>query len=458
MNFLLIRPDSGQLYHTGGPDLGLGFLKTALIQTGARVRVFDELKKAAFRQKLETVLEEFEPDAIGIKMYSADITATRRLIDRITCKRPKIPIIVGGPFPSGALNRVFDLCSSRIDLALAGESECAAAPLTTALSQNAGFDQVPGLIWRDGDRIRSNPPEFLADLDQAALPNFTDMPPQHYPIDFTGQPYIPVMTTRGCPFNCAYCAVKRINGAGLRRRSPEMVGQEIITLRDNHGIVSFNLVDDNFTTDRRHALAVCEEIRRCAPEMKWRCTNGIRLDTLDESLLLAMEDAGCTEIYAAIETGSSRLAEEMNRQTSLEVLVDKVKLIRRTTNFHILGLFMIGFPTETPAELRQTIRLSLDLPLDRAAFSYFTPVIGTRAFDILEQQDPDLGRRRIGSYDQIPQIPRVLTARQLYYWQKIAYFRFYLRPRIILSLLRSLHGPAPAWRMFKRIVTVVFER
>jgi radical SAM superfamily enzyme YgiQ (UPF0313 family) len=458
MRALLVRPPTRHLYGTAGPDLGLASLKTALARAGFTTMIYDGLKRRRERPPFAQVVADFSPDVIGYKAFSQDAPTAREMAAAAAGARPGVMQIIGGPFPTGAREQLFRYMGDCFRFALAGEGDRALPALLAAWRDGRDGDDTPGLIRRVNGEVRVNPQDFPDDLDALGLPDRTDMPPGHYEPDYAGAVYLPLMTTRGCPYACRYCAARLLNGRKVRRRSGERVAAEVAGLRAAWGIGEFNLVDDNFTLIKEHALDVCAALAARTPGVRWRCTNGVRLDSLDEETLQAMERAGCYEVYVGLETGSERVAAEMDRRTSLPTLIEKVKLIRRVTRFNILGFFMVGYPTEEAADLRQTISLALSLPLDMASFFYFKPHVGTPVWAELAAataREFDWGAQ---FYERLDDFPRRLSPAAIRLRQKWAYLRFYARPRPLATLLRKIKSPANVWRLAKKIFAVAFDR
>jgi len=174
--------------------------------------------------------------------------------------------------------------------------------------------------------------------------------------------------------------------------------------------------------------------------------------------LRAMEGAGRYEEYVGIQTGSERVAADMRRSTRLEVLVEKVKLIRRVTRFGIVAFFMIGYPTEERADVRQTVRLSLALPLDLASFFYFTPHPGTPVFEEACRNASRPVPWDRCHYNQLVDFPRRMSNASIIRWHKYAYLRFYLRPRVLRYLFGRLRDRRQIFRLARRVLGTLFDR
>ena len=246
--------------------------------------------------------------------------------------------------------------------------------------------------------------------------------------------YIPVQTTRGCPYRCTYCAVKQITGNGYRKKSVETVINELRHLRDNFGIEAVCFIDDNFTWDRDFVLSLCREIIDQNLGIKWDTPSGIRLDSLDEELLVTMEKSGCVSICATIESGSERMLEAMKRKMSFRTAREKVNLVKRVTNIEVAGAFILGHPDETEDDILETIEASLKLPLDLAFFFVYTPLPGTELAKALEEVSPGFFSRidwESLTFDRISEMPRRVPSDRLKKLARQANLRFYSRPRVL---------------------------
>ncbi|MBK7259204.1 MAG: radical SAM protein [Ignavibacteriae bacterium] len=160
------------------------------------------------------------------------------------------------------------------------------------------------------------------------------------------------MTTRGCPYRCAYC--HNILGKTFRVRSPEHVMREIRMIHDTYGITDFQVIDDIFNLDMDRAKKICDLIVGSRLPLTLSFPNAIRSDRVDEELIDKMAAAGTKFISIAIETASPRLQRLIRKNLDLDRAFKAIDTITRV-GIVTRGFFMIGFPTETEDEARQTI-------------------------------------------------------------------------------------------------------
>lgn len=461
MNILLVRPKGPKLYETSGPDIGLGYLMRVLGDRGHKVGLYDFFQKGTDLAGLVALVADFEPGLIGFKTYTFALGEVEDLMNRIRQSGYGGDFILGGPHPSGDPAGTLEKLTEA-SFVFAGEAETGLPELVSALEAGSPpakiLGKIPGLAWRVKGAIKANDPVFPEDFDRFGLPDWDAMNPYNYPIDYTGAVYVPIMTTRGCPFHCTYCAGYRVTGRRMRHRPIENILSEIRFVRDRWGVSNFSLVDDNFTLDKEFAKEVCRAIIAENLAIRWRCPNGVRLDSLDEELIRLMERAGCFFLYVALESGSQRVIDAMNRSTKLEVMIEKVRMIRRVSVIKMLGFFIIGYPDETREDILASIRLACDLPLDMASFFLFTPHPGTQVYKRLVAE----GRIEETDwssffYDKVSLRPDGLTEKELLKLEKYAYRTFYLRPRIIKGILEDVKSPGQFGRLLKRSLSTALN-
>jgi len=456
MKILLVRPTGPKFYETAGPDIGLGYLMRVLKDHGHTVALYDLFQKGAGAKGLLERARVFGPDLIGFKTYSLALPEVDSLIRRLRRQGYHGRFVLGGPHPSGDPTGTLAGLPD-VSFVIAGEAEIGFPMLVQALEQGGDdpperlLEAIPGLAWRSNAGFAVNPPVFPKDFDRFGQPDWESMNPHRYPIDYTGAIYVPIMTTRGCPFHCTYCAGHKVTGRAIRHRSIQRIIEEIRLIKDRWGIRTFGLVDDNFTLDLDFAKEVCRAMITEGLDIRWRCPNGIRLDTLDAEVVRLMERAGCFYVYVALESGSQRILDAMNRRTRLDVMIEKVKMIRRVSRIKMLGFFIIGYPDETVGDIIASIRLAKALPLDMASFFLFTPHPGTDIYNRLKQE----GRLSNPSwtsffYDKVTVLPREISEKQLLSLERHAYRAFYGRPRIVRGILADVRSLGQLRRLVQR--------
>jgi radical SAM superfamily enzyme YgiQ (UPF0313 family) len=214
----------------------------------------------------------------------------------------------------------------------------------------------------------------------------------------------------------------------------------------------FHITDDNFTARREYVADFCERVAALPMRFDWACPNGVRLDTLDEATLRAMERSGCYSVAVGIESGRQRVLDCLDKRLELETVAEQLRLIRRATGIRVTGFFILGLPIEEEADIRATVALACALPLARADFFNFNPFPGSRLYDELaaagKASAADFSRMFIHRFSYAPP---ALGRRRLAWLTFAAHWRFYLRPHILRGLARELRGPSQMGVILARV-------
>ncbi|MBN1553002.1 B12-binding domain-containing radical SAM protein [bacterium] len=429
------------------PNHGLAYLASMLKKKGHQCQITDCIKDKIRQKEFSRIVSEGDFDLVGFQVYTFDLDILEAYLSSI--ERTRI-IIAGGPHPSadpvGFLSRF-----TSVRYCFRGEAENSFPLLVDLLESNPNpntdaLRQIRGLYFRDGENISGTPPEFVTDLDSFGFPDWDQISPKSYPIAPQGTftkaiPYAPIIITRGCPFPCTFCAGKLVSGKKIRSRSVDHVISELTYLKDRFGIKEFHIQDDNFTHYRDYVLEFCEKLIDSKLNLHWACPNGIRLDSLDVETIQAMNAAGCYSVAVGIEAGTQRILDLMKKHVDVNDMISKVKLIRQLTDWYITGFFILGYPSETIEEIKATIRLSLDLPIDKANYGILMPLPGTEAAEAAIEfgWNPDKDLSRMSEY-RSPFTPSGISAFRFRWLFRYAFIRFYARPKIVMRILGQVHS------------------
>lgn len=447
MKILLVKPVTPKnLVINVVPPIGLGYLATALRRAGFKdVLILDCVKEdldlAGFRAKVK----KFKPEIVGWQIFSHDLASLKESLAIVKKIDPKIFTIAGGPHPSGFPEEILrDF--SQLDFGLKGEGEIGFPLLIKRLSgEKIDLTKIPGLVWRQGRKIIINQQVFFNDLDSFGFPAWDLLKPNEYPdapqgVIFKNLPVAPVMATRGCPFQCTFCAGKTVTGIKIRSRSVKNVLTEVELLNKKYGIKEIHFLDDNFTFNRRYVKNFCQELLKKDFRISWCCPNGVRLDTLDLEILKLMKQAGCYYISVGIESGSDRILKLMKKSLDVKKITRQIKLIRQS-GLTVNGFFILGYPGETKKEMEKTIKFSQRLGLTRAAFYNFLPLPGTEAYRQLIASGEISAQEFDFSHTfqaETPYSPLGVSKEELKKLQQKAYRQFYLRPGILWAMVKEI--------------------
>ncbi len=399
MNILLMTPLSTFMSsYPNIPDLGLGYLATAIRKAGHRPYILgwnnnlttDEFKK---------YLADNKPDVVGIKVFTHNINAVLKTISLIKTFDRSITVIIGGPHPSASSPSETMTDFAEADFAFRGDSEIGLPAFMELISGEDSFssldskelDKIPGLIRRENGEIKASPPQFHVDLETTGLPAWDLIPPGDYNFyrieEDGGDGYVaPVIATRGCPLSCTYCSVSLVNGNKIRRRSNKSITDEIELLYNDYNVRQITIMDTSFLSDKHMVKEFCELLIQKGLTVKWDCI----CDTLiknfyDDEILDLMYRAGCRKIIMGMESGADRVLKILKKSWHKAQFAEVISMMK-SHNIKVQGYFMFGFPDETMEDMVETRDFALTADFDRVFFNICYPLPGTEIYEYLRQK------------------------------------------------------------------------
>lgn len=439
MNIILVSPSFN--VHTIAPPLGLGYIASVLLKHGHQVEILDPSKKKLSIDDVAKIIIETNPDVLGLSILTSRYNASKELIAQVKEKSPQIKIVVGGAHISALPEiSVEDL---KVDYGVRGEGEYVLLELLEHLQGNRKIEDILGLIYHQNGIVKANPRRpNIENLDSIPFPAWSLMDPREYPptphqFFFKKFPVAPIMTTRGCPHICSFCAAESIWGRKYRTRSVKNIVDEIELLVTKYGVKEIHIEDDNFTLIKKHALDVCNEIIRRKLDIVWKCPNGVRADSLDDELLSKMKESGCYQLAFGIESGNQEILNSVNKRLDLKIIPEAVKRAKKA-GLEVHGFFMLGFPGETMETALETIRFSRSIGLDAANYASLAYLPGSALFKeyIQNKKTEAIDWGDVNYYT--PQATAGLTSNQLKKLQRKALLKFYFSPKVLISHLLKL--------------------
>ncbi len=355
------------------PPLGILTLASTLEEKGVRARVID----ATF-DDFERVRKAVRDDPAPVVGVTANlITADRALtLVKDTVARGK-RAIAGGPDPVLRPEAYFE---AGADAVVTGEGEEALADYlgTPAESPGPASPVIPGVFFADGRPSPQRP--FIRDLDRLPVPDLERVDIEAY-LDFgrthRGCSSLSIMSARGCPFQCSWCA-KPVFGSTYRTRSARGFTDELEELVNRYRPDQVRILDDVFTLDRNRTAAICGEIIRRDMPVRFECLS--RVDCLDRELLGLVARAGCTRIWCGIESGSQAVLDTMLKGIKVQQSRDTARLIHEA-GIELACFVMLGYPGETAADIRETVSLLDEIRPDKISVSIAHPLPGTHFYE-----------------------------------------------------------------------------
>lgn len=436
MKILLVKPPSAT--HLVIPPIGLAYLAASC--DGHSVTILDCLKEKYDFHLFAEHISTTKPDILGLTAFSLEIDAAIQCANIGKSINNKLITVIGGVHAS---NRPEEVLSSRnVDFIVTGEAEKSFPLFLKAASGELSYEEVPGLGYRnDSDTIVINKSEDYPDIDEIQAPRYDLLKLTEYPKTYQSKrfPVAPVITSRGCPFSCSFCSGHSVSGRKFRARSATHVVEEMRMLYNLYGIKEISIYDDNFTLNKKRVIDICSRLIDLDMDLTWNLPNGISLKTIDRDVLKLMKKAGCYEICIGIESCSDRILKDMKKEITVDIIRKKVPLIAET-GMQSTGFFILGYPTETIEDMKQTIKISRKLKLHRARYFIFQPLPGSAIFDDLISQNilqENFDWSKV-DYSKVQVLPKsIKNVGIIQRLQRNAILSFYLRPHIFLRYLRD---------------------
>jgi len=454
-NVLLMNPiEEGQNYvvdvdavisrHTGGKTkigrffpLGMTYVAAMLREHDIPVRILDPIPEGYDFYTALQFAKSF--DVIIITLAASNAQGTYRFF---TMLGDKIKIFMGTHATALA---DYILSKGYCDIIIRGEPEYTTLETITHLD-NLG--SVQGISYRKNNQIYHTAERpLIENLDALPLParDLVDNTKYHL-VSFPNKPTAMVLTSRGCPFNCTFCATHLFYKRRRRVRDPERVVQEVEHIITEYGINNIFFADDTFNINESRVVRICGLLREKNLGIQWLCIG--RVDTITERMLQEMSMAGCKEIIYGIESASPEVLAQTKKNITLDQMQSAVALTKKH-GIKVSAFFMFGNPGDTLDSIRATSRLARKLNPNFASFNIATPDPGTELYEAVKDK---LGKNLFERFDRLntdfsmcavpaPQLRRELLK---------AYILFYGRPSFWYNLLRfMLMDPRNAPTMLK---------
>lgn len=192
-----------------------------------------------------------------------------------------------------------------------------------------------------------------------------------------------LFASRGCPYNCIFCASNAIWSKRVRYRTPENVIDEIERINDTYNPSYFHFEDDSFSLKSSYVKQICELLLAGKVRINWGCET--RVDLVTDDLLNIMKKAGCSKILLGAESGNELTLNRIKKNITLDQIRNAVLLCKKQ-RMETAIFFIIGFPWEGEDEIQQTVDFMKELDPQFAVYSIATPYPGTELYEIYKQE------------------------------------------------------------------------
>jgi len=403
MKTLLVNPPIPVTFYNREYYLpsGLLYIGAVLQKEGGDVKLLDlkifqgkgqEPSEEFYESKLIEILQDFQPDLIGIgSLFSGNFPDILRISRRAKQEKEHIPIVIGGIHPTLYAKEILENCPS-IDYIVLGEGENSIIEFVKAIKKNRNFDEIDGFAFRrDGKIIVNSKKKYIENIDIIPFPAYdlvnledyyTDTSNWHNPKQLPINTSIPIITSRSCPNRCTFCSMYEVMGPRWRARSPKNVVDEIEYFYRKYNHQHFSFMDDNLTLNKQRIIDISNEIVKRKLDIQFETPNGISINTLDKKVLDAMVSAGFIRTYLAIESGSDYIRNKiMKKNLSREKIYEVIDLVKDYKQLQINAFFIIGMPEETKETLEETFEMIKKIDANKTLVMNIVPFPGTKVFE-----------------------------------------------------------------------------
>ncbi|WMM25970.1 radical SAM protein [Tissierella sp. MB52-C2] len=380
---------------SSAPPLGLIYIGNMLKIHGYPVEIIDLSVEDYSLDDFKQFLEQYSPDVVGISVYTETYFSSIEISKIIKSCVPSCKIVLGGAHVTFLPEE--SLLNDSVDFVVRNEGEFAFVQLMEYLNNSHSYiiENIKGLSYKNakGEIISNEQRGYLKNLDVLPIPDENILPSENYTYAAT------ILSSRGCPGGCIYCASRAMSGGKYRTRSIENFIGEIYFKYKKYGIKYFNIFDDTFTANVKRLSLFCENIKEIGEDITWRCDS--RADVLNEDILHMLKDAGCIAIHIGIESGSQEVLDGLKKYIDLKHAEAMVKYAN-SIGIRPMCSFIIGHHSDTYETIDMTVELGIKFKNEynaMVAFSTNTPYPGTYLYNNAEKLGITIHTKNWNKYD-----------------------------------------------------------
>ena len=408
------------------PPLGIAYIAAVLETGGVEVKIIDAPAVEMDYETIQKEVKNYSPDIVAITSVTPTLSSALKVARMSKEASPGTLIILGGYHPTFTYPEL--LKYDYIDMVVRGEGEYTMLELVQTLEKGGDLKKIKGIATNE---FTTPPRPVIDDLDSIPFPARHLLPMDDYKIMNMKLPIGTLISGRGCPYQCSFCASSAMHGQKLRLRSANSVVDEMEHLVNDHKAEMLAFMDDTFCLNKKRINNICDEIKARKFDNYWGCT--ARVDTISEDLLKKMKDAGCITLFLGVESADQQNLNEINKNITISKIKKTFELTRKL-GVRTIASVVLGMPGDTRKSIENTIRFVKRLEPNYAIFSLATPYPGTD-FYMKSKDDRLLKTNDWSKFNLLSPVIETVDCSldELKKLQKKAFKEFYARPLYLLK-------------------------
>ena len=392
------------------PPIGLAYLKKIVSNFTNEIQVIDSVGNfpkirtvhdgefpitllGQTKEKIASLLSKDTEIILVSCMFSQDWDYAKKILKEIRLKCPKSIIIAGGEHITG-LPKYSMESAQEIDICVLGEGEITLQNILQNIQKNGSIDKnLPGICVRDkdGEIIQNITQSRIKDLADSAWPDWEGFPLENYfseghgfGVSYGGRT-MPILASRGCPYECTFCSNPLMWTTLWNVRDPEDVYNEMKLYVEKYQITNFDFYDLTAIVKKKWIVDFCNLLIKNNLNVIWQLPSGTRSEAIDGEVAPLLKQAGCRNLSYAPESGSPEILKLVKKKMSTKKMLDSMKSCV-AEGLSIKVNIMCGFPKETRKHLIESIGFIIQTAwagCHDMAINQFSPYPGTELFEDL---------------------------------------------------------------------------
>ncbi len=360
------------------PPMGVLYIAAVLELNGYIVTIIDANAENLSLDAVMKKIKAIEPYFIGISANYSPLNNLALLLSKSIKEHNKdIIVAIGGNHATASYKYILGKSNNSVDFIIKGQGETILPNLLKALEQNEEINCIKGIAYiKNGKVISTEEQELIKNLDDIPMPAYHLVSMKLYD-------RYNIISSRGCPYKCTYCASSIISNK-VFYRSPENIVNEIEYLVRNYGEKFFWFSDDTFTSNFEHTNKLLNLIIERNLKIKWSCLT--RVNRTNKALLEKMKKAGCVYISYGVESGDIDILEKMNKKITLDEVKEALKMTKEA-GIDMYTFFLIGYPGETIESVHESFNLIRETKPTGVSFAIVIPLPGTSLWEYLSERN-----------------------------------------------------------------------